>query len=464
MLVFVSDLHLYDNPANTLSPRMTERFLRKSLIPQIRDARASEVTVVFVGDLVDINRSTYWVDGRSGGYKPWSHWTSALEKLEGRSTDESAPGFAPHMMEADILRVVDGTVAANQGTFRLWREFKRLSNTLWDDVTFRPDVIQFEYLPGNHDRLIQFSPATREALIKAIDLDHPDPHQPFPWLGIYPDYAAAACHGHLIDPQNVSRVDEVLKDPISSPWYEMPALGDAFTITFGVSIVYRFEQFLRESLIPYEPGLVSSLADIDLVRPQQDMINWIKRWGLAQKNDVAAELDKIVSGLISEFLHNDFVQWCLNHGPIVKAILKLGIGLPKDMERAMLELTKRQKAEQHIERRDIVAEALTTGALGRWLKTEHPDIRYFIAGHTHNPIVLPLAGTTGSAPTSERYYFNTGSWLDVIEAGTTSPSGFARRHQMSHLSFYREGEDVYSDGSRRSYWEFWGGFLREGPA
>ena len=77
------------------------------------------------------------------------------------------------------------------------------------------------------------------------------------------------------------------------------------------------------------------------------------------------------------------------------------------------------------------------------------------------PVVLPLAGKVGGSPREERMYFNSGTWLHVVEEGQGREGGFARRNQIVHVTFYRDGEDL-KDNGRRSYWEYWQGNLREG--
>src|SRR5712691_2864528 len=124
MLVAVSDLHWRDEAAWTTDPVMTEGFLVKSLIPQVRDAMRSvtdparrELEVLFLGDLVDINRSRYWVDGSSKDdptgvvYKPWSDWCSP------------APG-----LEARVVTVLQKIVATNEKNVRLWLTLKHLDH------------------------------------------------------------------------------------------------------------------------------------------------------------------------------------------------------------------------------------------------------------------------------------------------------------------------------------------------
>jgi hypothetical protein len=56
-----------------------------------------------------------------------------------------------------------------------------------------------------------------------------------------------------------------------------------------------------------------------------------------------------------------------------------------------------------------------------------------------------------------RHYFNSGAWLDAIEMGRENV--YARRHQIAHVTFYKDGEDAKPDGTR-SYWEFWEGSLK----
>lgn len=462
MLVCISDLHLRDESVLTIPANMTNRFLRKSLIPQIRDALAKEVEVLFLGDIVDVNRSRYWVNGRSHGYRPWSHWYETQEKLDGH-TPKSRPGFVSAMFEADILNILNDIEEANRESLAIWRAFKDFSSDIWGSDGYRPDKIRFLFIPGNHDRLVQYSETTRKRLCEILYLDNYVPNQPYPWWLAMPEYSVLAQHGQIFDTNNSGAKGKVIEGMERQELQFYPSLGDVFTVTFGVELVERFEHEVRNLPSDEREGLVNSLAKIDLVRPQVAALRWLHDWGLQRATGYSEALDKVISDLVREFLHIDFVDRWLNLPSGVRFILRMGIGLPKNMRKAIEEMDRHSRAprkpEKYMKR---ALKGIVGGPFAEWHRERCPELRHIVSGHTHIPIVVPLTGTTGDDSKTEYMHFNTGTWLDVIEEGKGQHGGFAKRHQMSHVMFYKDGEDIRPSGKERSLWEFWGGSLREG--
>ena len=456
MLVFISDLHYRDEEAFTVSPHMTEGFVKKSLVPQVQDAQANEVTVVFLGDLLDINRSRLWVDGVSGGYKPWSHWKQTLAALRSDpSKGDSA--FDPSRFEQTILQILDGIKGASETSYQWWQKFKSLDPSVWGNGGFRPQKVSFQFVPGNHDRLAQYSPTVHQRVSDHLSLDRDKASAPFDWIGIYPEYSVIALHGHLFDSSNYGGGKTFPDNPLVSPWYHYPSLGDVVTVTFGVELAHRFAQIPRVAL---NPGLVPSIAEIDLVRPQTSAMRWLAKWQLTQDRSIASALDEIVVGLIAQFMREQFVKEWL--GWFLKFLYSVGVVRPKNVEQAFGLFDRLGGgATSTKDYETSMVKATASGPFAGWVRENYPEMRYVITGHTHRPCVVSLSGDAGKDVKNERLYFNTGTWLDMLEEGRSAQGGFARRQQITHVTFYKEGEDR-KPNQRRSYWEFWQGNLREG--
>jgi UDP-2,3-diacylglucosamine pyrophosphatase LpxH len=466
VLVVISDLHLRDDSRLTVSPEATRGFLEQNLIPQVRSANVRELTVVFLGDIFDINRSPYWVDGRSTqsdgySYTPWSHWRDTLGEIargkKVKATGGEDARFQRDELEHHTVRVLDEIAAANADNISLWQEFKSGSPSLWGSGADAPSV-NFRLIPGNHDRLVQYTEGTRDAMARAFSLDH-DPEHPFPWVESHPEYSVLAFHGHQLSSDNFGGKGAP-QDPVSSPWYDFPSLGDVVTVTFGSRLLQRIRS--DTGLGPDDP-VIRSLEEIDLVRPQMAGIRWLKEWGLGRDAKTERAVTKAALSVLDEFLRDDFVRWWGLLSPVQSLFLKLGIGRPSDLDGAWKLFARRAGSSRTLEERNRgLMEQLTGGRFGAWLRREHSEARYIVSGHTHRPTLIPLAGRAGGDPADERVYFNTGTWLDVVESGRFG--GFARRDQITHVTFYAPGEDVKAGGARRSHWEYWRGSLREGPA
>ncbi len=475
MLVFVSDLHLRDEEARTVSPRATHGFLTKSLVPLVGDAAPARLTIVFLGDLVDINRSRYWVDGRSEKktargkytYGPWSHWRNALATAGRRIGSD--PDFDAGEFERHVLNVMEEIMRGNRESFQLWKAFRNGDAAIWGDTPIPAGGVRYEFIPGNHDRLAQHSRATRALLSSQLGLDH-RPELPFDWIKAYREHRVVAFHGHVLSPENFGAYDQQPTDPESSPWYDVPSVGDAITVTFGVGLV---QEFLTNPITHTHPELADSLAQIDLVRPQSAGLRWLQQWGVANSNipGLSDALDQIAAGLVERTLGIDFVRWWMTEN--LPWYLRLGVRLAMYLHllqrlSRMLWLYERvgggpATTEDYS---NAMAESVITGRVGDWIKTRATDCNFVISGHTHKPIVRTISGRAGGGPLAEHVYFNSGTWLPLVEEGAApaggSPHGFAQRKEITHVTFYEPGDDVKNGGTQQSYWEFWHGSLREG--
>ena len=474
MLVFVSDLHLRDEEERTVSPRATRGFLTKSLVPLVADAAPASLTVVFLGDIFDINRSPYWVDGRStkqtpGGaytYGPWSHWRDALRAV-GQTTDPD-PRFHGVEFEGHVLRVLENIARANAEGLTYWKALRAGDASIWGATPVPRNGVRYEFIPGNHDRLAQYSRATRRALCDALGLDH-DPSAPFPYIQPYREHHVVAFHGHVLSPGNFGAYDVQPTDIRSSPWYHVPAVGDVITVTFGVGLVQAFRD---DPAGAQHPELAESLAEIDLVRPQEAALRWLEAWGIAYQGIAGMRdaVDRIAARLIRQTLETDFVQWWMRrHMPWyvrLAARVALALGLLSKVSRILWLFRRLSGDVQTMEAySDAMLQGVSRGRLGDWIAVHAGECAFIISGHTHKALVRTLTGKAGGNPLEERVYFNSGTWLPVMEEGVRGAigGGFAQRKQITHVTFYQAGDDE-KDTPTRSYWEFWDGSLRDGPA
>jgi hypothetical protein len=97
--------------------------------------------------------------------------------------------------------------------------------------------------------------------------------------------------------------------------------------------------------------------------------------------------------------------------------LSLGLGKPHDLESALRFFEKRSKEKTTEEYTQTMLGGVTRGVLAAWLKATYPDVLCTVSGHTHRPLIHAVAGGTGDDPNRERVYFNSGTWLDVLEEG-----------------------------------------------
>jgi UDP-2,3-diacylglucosamine pyrophosphatase LpxH len=446
MIVCISDLHFRDEKKYTVNDHSTDGFLVKSLIPMIQDAKPKKVTVLFVGDIVDINRSPYWVDGQSGGYTPWSNWRETLNAIKPGAIAVNGD-FKSVEFEKHILAVLERIRSANTANYELLHQFKDTEGPLWKGEEHKPEEIRFEFIPGNHDRLTQYSQATRAALIRHLFLDDIS-ETPFPWVKYDEEHRVFAFHGHVLTDMDFGGRSEQPDDYAVSPWYMLPSLGDVATITFGVRLYHDYNG---------DPNVQRMLAEIDLLRPQSAVLRWLLS-RVEARPDIRKDLDNLVARLAQGFIDDPFVCWRLSSMEKLKiGIMKL-LGKHKTIEGVMSLVNTLAGGDQSREEytKEMVGK-ITSPKFTNWYNSRYPEAPNIVTGHTHFPLITPLLGDREGNPSAPMHYFNSGTWLDTLERGQLR--GYSRRRQITHVTFYKEGEDAKPDGTR-SYWEYWDGCLK----
>jgi UDP-2,3-diacylglucosamine pyrophosphatase LpxH len=439
MIVFVSDMHFRDEAEWTVNEQATKGFIKQNLIPLIRDAKAKEVTVVFLGDIVDIDRSPFWVDSPPHGYTPWSHWREAVDKANG------GVGSQDQEFEKCILEVLDRIHKANRKNYRFWERFKKMDRAIWGRG-YRPRRIRFEYIPGNHDRLSQYSKETRRRLIEHLCLDQ-DAREEFSYVKYDKAHRVLSLHGHVFTPMDFGRRFEQPDDYANSDWYMVPSLGNVANLIFGVRLYHDFKD---------DPQTREILAQVDLVRPQRAIFKWLES-KFKENPDIQGEVDALLERLARDFISDPFVRWRLKWWENWLAWVLLSLGMAKIVTRLgwlfkflrLGEPSKEKYTEEMIKK-------ITAGEFPEWVAIHHPDMPEpnIVSGHTHDPLVVPIKGDRKGDPFASAHYFNTGSWLDTIEEDRKG--GYARRHQVTHVTFYKNGEEKKPNGTR-TYWEYWDG-------
>jgi UDP-2,3-diacylglucosamine pyrophosphatase LpxH len=383
MIVLVSDLHLADDPARSTinAQRLLDRLYQ--IILGAREAGVRETTLVLLGDIFEILRSEIWIKRE---LRPWQDCAD------------------DHI---DAVAEIAGRIIAANGVF-----FDRLAGLARQCDSF----LQLIYIPGNHDRALNTKMGTRgRELIRSklpslVARDgRPPKHlgDEFPGHLVNEEHGLVARHGHEFDPAN--RYEEGLV-----------ALGDAVVVEF----VQRLPMRVREALkLDDGDDSLDFLHEMDNVRPHSPkvLMDWLDI-NLAGKGDirphVIKEIDKALGNTLAElFSLNGSVPF----GSFAGVNRSVGVLL-----RALKVLSKYRVLRP-------LARALPGG------KSQSPyptlalnvlhlshslneNFRYFVCGHTHVPVSVPLTlgqHNGGQIP----LYFNTGTWRRVhrIADGVSLP-------------------------------------------
>jgi UDP-2,3-diacylglucosamine pyrophosphatase LpxH len=432
MLVFISDLHFIDGSAGShnIKPKAFDYFFSdlRGIIDDKNNA-IQEVIFVFLGDIFDLLRTTYWL-------------TSPV--------NETPWGTPP---QPDALKVH--------------------AETIFDDITRNPDiksslkkirdefaeiqqkVPKFEalYFPGNHDRLINQWDSLRKMVCDNLRLTQsPDPE--FPHFKKFEDYGVFARHGHEFDFYNYEG-----GSGFSPADYLKVPIGDPITTELISRLPFEFKNRLDQSIYAQNLSeeerkrIVENFQEIDNVRPLGAVVEWLLYQVKDKPQWLIDIIEDTVDAVIRHFNGLDFVKtWFARHDkwldPFDKAD-RIQIAL------YILEKFKVFSLEK------LFSLAVKAGAvkLGDPLQDAAPDesalmdpkMHYVVYGHTHEPLLVPIR-TRGD---QGQLYLNTGTWRTRYQKSVRDNS-FIGWKNMTYLIFYRDNERP----GRQAEFETWTGSLK----
>ncbi|MBM3235921.1 hypothetical protein FJZ31_06435 [Candidatus Poribacteria bacterium] len=423
MLVFISDIHLTDGTSGeTINSGAFEKFVLY-LEDMADTAQAKELDVVLLGDIFDVIRSDYWL--KSNNIRPWS---------KPEEKDREGKGLKDYTAEV-VKRICNNPT--NQASMKHLEEFK-------EKMAGKEVPVEFTYIVGNHDWLINRYPETRVEIAKFLGTDTPDQYQSNPFLTekFWECYNVFARHGDIYDPFNFDGNRDA------------SSLGDAIVI----DLLNKFPNAVENTtVVATDPQLISQLKEIDNVRPLIDIPLWIQ--GACRKGksvEVGEQVKEVWNGLVDDFLKIDFVKehdkpWRID---IVDA-LQWGLSISKhfslkDIANLPLSLRKFQRTEDDYRDKAFHEEQMRRN-----------EAEFVIYGHTHNYGIQPLDIVPMPGGTMQKSYFNTGTWrkIHVRTAYDVENQEFLSWHVMTFIAFYLDNERVDKETDERKRFEVWNGAL-----
>lgn len=366
MHVFISDTHMTDMKAG--SP-VTDAEL-STFADELRKLSNNEqVTLVILGDGVDLLRSRKWDRLAKDNVFPWSAMAKGF------------PNFLGNRPEDTALTVLKG----------IRKHYPIFERKIKDLVS--QNGLEVRYIVGNHDYMLQLSSSLRYELAEFLSLAD-DPNDPFPLVFEDEQLSIHAQHGHRFDPIN-------WHDEENGYW----AFGDAIVLR----VINRFAEVASKRLgvTPATP-LGRMLQELDNVSPTMDLPVFV-RWSAsnlthkAQRRQVFKAWETVVKDLLDD---ND---------------LKLR-GHPDRDTRTALAFVRKVLHFSRNENADKVVNFLWRDFLRkkeehdpyRWYAetraAELKKYRYILFGHTHTPKIVPLTQRVGE---HSCLYVNTGCWRQV---------------------------------------------------
>jgi UDP-2,3-diacylglucosamine pyrophosphatase LpxH len=425
MLVFISDLHFIDETAGEHNiPAKAFKGAFEDICKSCD--RPEEVKIVFLGDVFDLLRTTYWLTVPQAE-RPWGTDMSAVDRHANKIMD-------------DILRI-------NSDTFEIFR-----------DLTMECGVEKI-YIPGNHDRLCNLFDSLRGKVRSSLGL----PAGTAPFAHFYDDlqygnkYGVLARHGHEFDQWNYEGTTHYT----DSDYAQVP-IGDPITTELVAALPDTIMKYVKQMSPPLQPAqlkaLERNLQEIDNVRPISAVLHWLF-YQVQENQEIRDEIDKAVREIAENFDNLDMVKkWYKRH-----RTLNPFASDSSDMLQTAIELFKRfniGSAETLVTLFDKIfgpsdkAEpGKTDEALikaGQDFLTHTSDYKYVAMGHTHNALEAPIRVTSTG---TDQVYFNTGTWRKKYTQGISN--GFIGTKYLTYTMFYTEKEN----GDQ--CFETWTGSLKE---
>jgi len=439
MLVFISDLHLVDGTAGEHNiPWLAFEYFFDDLVSianrPTNKGKIQEIKIVLLGDIFDLLRTEQWVEPIPENQRPWGSMDKEIE-------DNALAIINKIVTHKNEDKGVDNAKALEllkTGLQRLKEECK---------LVYSPIL---EYIPGNHDRLVNKPEykRLRKRARECLGLVPADTDQLFLRLSFNPEYGVLARHGHEFDKYNYEGGTSFTEAD-----YQKVPIGDPITTELIARLPFELANQLRNTTLTLaeQARIVENFQEIENVRPFSAVIEWLV-YQVKQTNYLKEIIEDTVDTVIKRFNELNFVKaWYDRHdkwldpfdeADKIQAVLFL---LEKFKVFPMEKLLSLAIKAKDFFYKDDLLEAV-------------PDefffdsrLRYVVHGHTHDPLVMPIR----TRDTGEQIYLNTGTWRGRYTKATRDGS-FVSWKNMTYVIFYKPEER----GTPFPVFETWTGTLK----
>lgn len=469
MLVVLSDLHFEEEAANQITgdgtlpplefwrnlPAEPYRLLIANLAQEARRNNARRLDFVLAGDIFDLHRSGLWFRDNPDDVRPYTSSTAVTPALEKFLLNLIAR-ISSEVHVVEVLAVLRLLAAG------------RYVDESGQERPF-PVPVNLHYVPGNHDRLANATPAIRQAIRRALGLGSHG--AAFPQVLYMEAEQALIRHGHEYDYVNFSfdhRETETFPVHLPLAQYQDPAFGDFATVDLASRLPTLFRDHHGDRAILADQTLRTlylRLLEFDDLRPLTAVFNYfVYADGQIIDSTVAwRAIEPVIVSLLEDLADNrtllDWLEKLDQRGrlDVVDAVQALLGARPWRWVPPRLPFALAEK----IATRALAGTASRPGA-ERFAARESSVLagqsRYVIAGHTHRPQVALIANDRHG----ERYYVDTGTWRNRVPA-TPDFKQFGRLKALNYMVAYGPDEDrgaLPPQSMKIASFDYWSGLTQ----
>ena len=443
MVVVISDLHFEEEKSDIIEgvppapPVALKRNVPSSLFQGLvedvvrvaREREVQKIEFVLAGDVFDLHRTQLWFSGGiSADTRPFVDNSTVL------------PGST---LETALLGILD-SISSEQDVGESLAIFRNLADAKVRNGDELVDIgipVALHYLPGNHDRLVNATPALRSKVRSLLNV--PGNSELFPHNFLFTDPNVFIRHGHEYDPVNFGSLlkGRRIERNIRSELYNRPTLGDFITVQVASRLPHLFRQRYGSEIArdPVLRTIYLRLLEFDDLRPQTAIVGFVldvwpprqlaARYNAANRDEWQEVVWQKVKPVLIDLL-DDVADALKQHPQVAPLMPRLArwalcsrlwrVGLPLWLVHFGTWIMKKvdggAKPAEHASRE----QALDDGA------------DFVAAGHTHSPQVAHLFAAKGLR---KKYFVDTGTWRNAV-LGSFRRSQFGRVNATTYVAFY----------------------------
>jgi len=493
MTVVISDLHFEEEKKDIISdpsgaqepinfrrnvPAVAFEDMMRDVADQARTNGAARIDFVLAGDVFDLYRTQLWFENDTG-VRPYC------------DNDKVRPA-----LETKLLSILDG-IAAEADVGRSLKVFSRFQRGFYlGDSTSEDSEVAFgmptqlHYLPGNHDRLANATPAIRNRVRSLLGM--PAGEEPFPHYILSADPPVLIRHGHEYDRYNFGEdlSHTQIKPDLPIAWYNAATWGDYNTVAIAARLPFLFRQVYPDPLILGDLALqviYCRILEFDDVRPQSAVLDFFLNTTVPVKfpNEAgpgprpARAPGAATPGDI--YAHREDLQRAM-WAKITPVIRRLRDEVLKDpyFRSWSWKLFTWKAPLLFLLLRFLPLNLWIARRVGRWLRKHRNDAGdgksspetfaaheiavhggqacFVCAGHTHKPQVAHIFTRNDL----KRFYTDTGTWRNaVLSAG--DERSYGRVNATTYVTFYGREADPCQSSHPDHGFEFWTGYGQNWP-